>query len=336
MEKNMKGEWRREDSMKNLGKASLGKAALIFLISFVMGVSLTMAGSKGSSGGQFLRIGVGARGPAMGGAFSPIADDATAIYWNPAGMSMMDKRDLSLAYNAYFKDTASQFLGYAHPTENHGTFGTGVSLFGVNNIEKRSATAGDADTPDLGTFNTRDMAIALGWANKVSLMNGLMRYGLSLKYISSNLNTATAKTYAVDLGVIHNLNADGMGLSASLAILNLGGKLKFQDEGDALPLNIKPGLAWRGDLGRAGKLNAVVDTDLLVHDGLAYVEEGLEWWVHPMFALRSGYQFGRGKGAGNGLGVGVGFRIMNVGLDYAFVPYGDLGDTHRISLDFKF
>src|SRR5262245_1106221 len=81
------------------------------------------AASKGTSGAQFLRIGVGARGPGMAGAFSPIADDASSIFWNPAGLARMDKREVQVSYNAYFKDTASQFIAYGHPTAERGTFG---------------------------------------------------------------------------------------------------------------------------------------------------------------------------------------------------------------------
>jgi hypothetical protein len=55
-----------------------------------------------------------------------------------------------------------------------------------------------------------------------------------------------------------------------------------------------------------------------------------------MVALRTGYQFGRNTGAGSGFSVGMGLTFSNLGLDYAFVPYGDLGDTHRISLGYKF
>src|SRR5258708_542635 len=117
--------------------------AMAAMIGVTACAGIAQAGSKGTSGGQFLRIGAGARGPGMGGAFSPVADDATAIYWNPAGLATLEKKEVSLGYNAYFKDTAAQFLGYSHPMSK-GTLGVGASLFGVKNIDKRSITAGDA------------------------------------------------------------------------------------------------------------------------------------------------------------------------------------------------
>lgn len=315
---------------KNWIPAFAGMTVLAFLSMLIAPASLQAAG-KGTSGGQFLRVGAGARGPAMAGAFSPIADDATAIYWNPAGMALIEKREVALSYNAYFQDTASQFLGYAQPTDGRGTFGFGASLFGVQDIEKRSATGGDADIADLGDFNTQDMALALGWANK----RGALHYGLSLKYISSDLETEKAQTAALDVGTIYKMHED-KGLSLSLAVLNLGGELKFAEEGDPLPLNIKPGLAYRMNTENMGSLTAVVDSDILINDNKAYVQPGVEWRAHPMLALRTGFQIGRGEGAGSGFAAGVGFNIMNLGLDYAFVPYGDLGDSHRVSIGLKF
>jgi hypothetical protein len=292
------------------------------------------AAGKGTSGAQFLRIGVGARGPGMAGAIAPIADDATAIYYNPAGMARLERKEVQLGYNAYFKDTAAQFIGYGHPM-NNGVLGLGLSMFGVKDIEKRSATGGDADTADLGNFNTRDMALSIGWAGKRAMGPGRLHLGAAVKYISSDLEVKTAKTGALDMGAIYSFR-ENRGLSLSLAVLNLGGKLKFDKESDPLPLNVKPGLAWKRDFERMGRLTAALDADLLVNDGIAFVQPGLEWWAHPSLALRTGYQFGRDEDAGSGLGAGVGLKIMNLGIDYAFVPYGDLGDTHRISLGMKF
>lgn len=317
-----------EASMKTIGK-------IILAASITVGLAVSAdAASKGQSGGQFLRVGAGARGPAMGGAFSPVADDASAIYWNPAGLSSLEKREVSLAYNAYFKDTAAQFLGYAHPMR-HGTFGLGVSMFGVKDIDKRSATGGDADTADLGQFDTKDIAVSFGWASRMNLGAGRLKWGAAAKYISSDLESKTARTGAVDLGLMYNFREDG-GLTASLAVLNLGGSLKFDKESDPLPLNVKPGVAWKRDVGGMGKLTLALDADLLVNDGIAYVQPGLEWWAHPLLALRTGYQFGRDEDAGSGFGAGIGLRLLPFMMDYAFVPYGDLGDTHRISLGVKF
>jgi hypothetical protein len=311
-----------------------GMTALLIVAATLMCASGAFAAGKGTSGAQFLRIDAGARGAAMSGAISPIVDDATAIYYNPAGLSRMEQREVELAYNAYFKDTSSQFAGYAHPTESHGTFGIGVSMFGVRDIQRRSADTGDTDSAQ-STFNTQDLAVSLGWANKMALGNGRLHYGGALKYVSSNLDVKTARTGAVDMGAAWDMRENG-GLTVSFAVLNLGGKLKFQSESDPLPLNVKPGVAYRMNFQRMGKLTLAMDANMYVHDGAGSVQPGVEWSPVPMFSLRGGYQIGRDTGAGSGVSVGAGFNLMRLKLDYAFVPFGDLGDTHRISLGYKF
>ncbi len=313
------------DIMKRFGSALA--AALV-----VAAAVFPANASTGQSGAQFLRIGAGARGPGMAGAFSAVADDATAIYWNPAGLAQLDKREATLSYNSYFKDTASQFLGYAHPLSK-GTLGIGVSVFGVKNIDKRS-TAGDTDSPDMGSFNTSDMSVSIGYANKMALGSGSMNLGAAAKYIRSDLGTKSAATGAVDLGSLYRFSEDG-GLSLSLSVLNLGGTLKFEEKADQLPLSVKPGVSYQMAFERMGKLTLAMDSELLIHDNRALLEPGLEWWAHRMVAIRGGYQFGRGTGAG-GASVGLGLRLSNLTLDYAFLPYGDLGDTHRLSLGMKF
>jgi len=207
---------------------------------------------------------------------------------------------------------------------------------GVDDIEKRSLTGGDADVPDLGTFDTKDMALSFAWANKMDMFSGGMHYGVGLKFISSDLNTEKAQTIAVDLGLLHNFNQERNGMVASLAVLNLGGELKFKDEGDPLPLNVKPGVAYRMDVGSWGNLTGALDADLLLNDGLAVVKPGLELWIRQMFAVRAGFDIGRDEDAGSGASFGTGLRLYSFGLDYAFVPFDELGDTHRVSIGFKF
>lgn len=308
---------------------------LIIAMTLTATTGLVFAAGKGTSAGQFLRVGVGARGPAMGGAFSPIANDVTALYWNPAGLAQLERKEVGISYNSYFEDTAAQFLGYAHPTAEKGTFGFGLNMFGVQDIEKRSAAGGDADTPDLGEFDTRDMALSIGWANKRDMGRGKINYGAALKYISSDLETEKAATAALDLGMIYHLREDG-GMSLSMALLNAGGELKYDEEGDALPLTVKPGMAYRMNFERMGGLTMAVDADLVTTDGLVVVQPGVEWTPHKVLSLRTGYQIGRDDEAGSGFAAGVGFNLMNLNFDYAFVPYGDLGDSHRVSLGLKF
>ncbi|MFC1522646.1 PorV/PorQ family protein [Elusimicrobiota bacterium] len=312
-------------------KTKLLKGTQIFIALFAS-ASLLHAAGVGTTGGQFLRVGVGARAIGMGSSFSALADDSTAIYWNPAGLSQLEKKEIGVSYNAYFEDTASQFISYAHPYEK-GVCALSLKMLSVTDIEKRSAIGGDADTPNLGTFKTGDLAFSVAHSRKIDVGGKDLRLGLALKYIASDLGPESASTFALDLGSIYHLND---AWQTSFAIQNIGGKLKFVDEGDPLPLRVKPGVAYKKDLANEGKLIGTLDADLLFVDKRYLINPGVEWWPKEMFAVRAGYQLGRDSDAGPGVSAGLGYRVSNVGIDYAFAPYGVLGNTHQISLAFKF
>jgi len=96
------------------------KILLLVFAGLASATSLYAAG-VGTTAAQFLKIGVGARAVAMGGAFSAVADNIDAIYWNPAGLSRLEKREFTASHAEMFESTRLDFLAYAHPT-SQGTF----------------------------------------------------------------------------------------------------------------------------------------------------------------------------------------------------------------------
>lgn len=347
-EEEQKGQSHLMRSPRLLRSLAMTKGlALVTLVTLI--TSSSYASGAGTTGAQFLRIPVGARAAGMANAFSALADDITAVYWNPAGLTQLQMKELSVSYNAYFVDTSAQFIGYGQKL-GPGHLGASLNMLSVKDIEKRSVTGGDANTPDLGTFKTQDMAGSLAYAHQLDLSGHNLSLGAALKYISSDLGdttgvglsygnvTAKADTFALDLGALMPLGQPdsfkGGSLQASLAVLNLGGELKFKDEGDPLPLDIKPGLAWKGKLNNR-PLNAVLDSDILVNDSLTLVNLGFEYWFIEQMAFRTGYQLKEDNPA-PGFALGLGFKHTNLSVDYAFVPFGNLGDTHRVSLGYRF
>lgn len=123
-------------------------------------------------------------------------------------------------------------------------------------------------------------------------------------------------------------------LSAGLVIQNIGTKIKFMSEGDPLPLNIKLGGVYKllkdDTLTLALDVNKPIDNEINLHIGG-------EYWATDMIVLRLGYKTTTvgNLGALSGLSMGLGFKWLRYGIDYAWVPYGDLGNTHRFSLSAK-
>ena len=105
---------------------------------------------------------------------------------------------------------------------------------------------------------------------------------------------------------------------------------------DPLPLTLKAGAAYRL-LGQ--RLVLASDIDWLAQDRRAYLDLGTEYWLDKDLAVRAGYQVGHGAdGLGTlvGFGAGLGIKLRQFTFDYAFVPFGDLGDTHRMTLGLRF
>lgn len=297
----------------------------IFLSAVLMLASAAAhAAGPGTTGASFLKVGVGARELAMGSAASVLTEGAGAANWNPAALAGLKNRSLSASYNLLFIDESQGYLGYAAPLkEGAGVIGAGLNYLTVADIERR---AGDTETPD-SLFDSKNMALALSYA-RPEVKPGL-NLGASLKYISQDLDTQTDRALALDLGSTYKINDV---YTAAFVVQNLGGKIGP----DNLPLIFKGGVA-RTFLD--GKLAAAADLDWLAYDERFYADLGAEYLLSSNFAFRAGYQLGRAQdelGGLTGLGAGLGLKFDRFALDYAYVPFGDLGDTHRMTLGFNF
>ncbi|MDD5260090.1 MAG: PorV/PorQ family protein [bacterium] len=298
----------------------------MLLVMSLISVSAFASSKVGTTGAQFLKVGVGARATAMGGVYTGVADDVSALYWNPGGLGGIKSTEVIYTYNKWFQDITHHFVGGAVPTE-FGVFGLGVTMLGMDDLEKRSG-----DTPDPeGTFKAQDMAIAFAYGTSVT--ENLM-VGGSLKMLSSKIDDESASGMAVDLGALMKTGVQG--LNVGFAVTNLGGEYKFIDEGDPLPMTIKLGAGYKV-LNDALTLAADViypnDNDIMFGGGVEYA---LKFGTGGALALRTGYKTGVDSGGMSGLGAGIGISYQMFGFDFAWAPYGDLGDAIRGSLSLKF
>lgn len=279
-------------------------------------------GDKGTSGAQFLKLGAGARAAGMGEAYSALAEDADALYWNPAALTNVAGRSVTFSHSALFGELGYDFLGYAQPLGG-GTMGVGVQYLSAGKV---------METDDLGfetggTMRPRDMAVSLGYAHNI----GGTALGLSVKYIDSRLD-ASASAFAADIGAQVSLSPR---LKLAFAAQNLGGKLKFDEKSDPLPMNFKLGSSWKlgGTWLSSLDVNFPRDNKPFAGLGVEYRLRSGEW----AFSGRTGYNTraaGDISGAGLSVGGGAGFRSTR--LDYAFTPFGAIGAVHMISLAASF
>lgn len=282
------------------------------------------AGGVGTTGAQFLKIGLGARPVAMGGVYAGIADDVNAIYWNPAGLAQVSGKELTAQHIVWFQEISYEYVGYAHNCGKLGTAGVMVNYLSMDDLEKRT---GDTDTPD-GTFKASDLAISLAFGRK---LNDKLSLGASFKYLSQKIDTSDASGIAVDLGGLYKLSDK---LSLGLAVQNLGTKMKFESEADPLPLNIKIGAGYKlNNLTLGVDVNYPTDNDINFALGAEYALKlgGIS------LPLRVGYNTKNVSDLDSlaGLGAGLGIGVSKFAFDFAWVPYGDLGQTYRVALKVK-
>ncbi|MEW6618799.1 MAG: PorV/PorQ family protein [bacterium] len=266
---------------------------------------------------DFLKLGVGARASAMGEAFCGVADGVESIYFNPAGLAYLTKKEVWAMYGDKREDTSRTFLGYAQPIEEwegDGVMGISIIHQDLGKIETRNK----ANAPT-GDISPSEFALILSYS-KLYYEN--VSLGGSLKYIQRNLKEMKGKGFGIDFGVLCKTQIPNLTLGA--CIENLGSKIK----GDELPLNLRTGLAYQP------MNNLLLSLDLNKHfyNSKLAINAGIEY-TYNILAIRLGYLDKGRKVDGLTYGFGINYKVYQ--LDFANVSSGEMDgaeDMNRISL----
>lgn len=291
------------------------------------------ASGPGTTAAPFLKAAMSPRAVAVGGAYSAMADDSGAVFVNPAGLAQFSQREAALDFSTYLQDARMGNLSYAGEVRGN-RFGLGVTFMTVGGIERRGLADRVGIVPEAGTFGASDMAVTLCYARKdfsPELLPNLDG-GLSAKFIRSSIDDKNAVALAVDAGAIYRASAK---IKFSLALQNLGTKMKFVDEADPLPLNVRAGGAYAV----SERLKLAAELAGWLQDEKFYPSLGAEYWFRDALALRGGYKFGydtANLGPEVGLSLGFGVKVKGLGVDYSFLPFGDLGSVHRFGIWMQF
>ncbi|OIO03316.1 hypothetical protein COY52_10925 [Candidatus Desantisbacteria bacterium CG_4_10_14_0_8_um_filter_48_22] len=303
---------------------------------------------KGTAGLQFLKMEAGARPVAMGSAFVAAADDINASYWNPAGLIEIDNKQVTFMHNVWVEGISAEYLAYAQPVERIKTvkiadgkgnirsedrkekilaFGANFTYTGYGSIPKTLETAGGLYGGQDGTFTATDYAIGISAASKL-LTSGSI--GLTVKMVSSTIGDYSAFGAALDFGIIYTINDY---LKAGFMLQNFGTTFRYLADGANVmfPSNIKAGVACKILNTKEHALMCLFDVNAMT-DNVTSVNAGVEYTFNNMISARVGYKGSEPAG----ITFGGGAQFLNYLVDYAFVPFGDLGTTHRISITAKF
>jgi long-subunit fatty acid transport protein len=345
----------------------------IGLLALVMMTAVAIAAQPeysnvGRAGLTFLKIAPGARPAAMGGAFTAVSDDASAVFYNPAGMVRVKKVDFMFSHTNWISDINHEYVGVVVPGGLMGTFG--VSATFVNMGEIQTTRIDDPTTvmredrgEGLPTYSCNDLALGLSYAYRFT---DKFSAGLTAKYAREKISDMSAGGLSFDIGTYYMTGFKT--LRIGMAIVNFGNDIQFsgkdlqQDIKDtamasnftgtnyemtttpfAQPLQFKLGLAY--DFTLPANMT-VTTTGELVHpnDGSEKLLIGMEYGWSKMVYLRAGYKYDpdaydKKTGMENfsaGLGLSRNFGTAKISVDYAFTNLGYLDNTHRLSLGLGF
>ena len=287
--------------------------------------------AAGTTSADFLNLPVGARASAMGGAYSAISEDASAIYWNPAGLVQIPKLSAIFMSAKYVQDISYQYAAYAHRLSYDSVLAASVFMTNIGSIDKYSL-----DGANIGTFSPRDQVFTLSYSRAILEFSDKdmdVSIGVSAKYIKSQI-VESAHAYAGDLGIM-TYNFTNIPYRLGVTMTNLGSGMRYDVDSSPLPLTFK----------LAGAINPfrnmLFSTDVVFpKQNSPNVLLGTELSTEPneltRLSVRAGLNTQRLKDGLGGFTMGVGATLHFFTLDYAFVPMGELGSTHKISITFDF
>jgi hypothetical protein len=278
----------------------------------------------------FLKIPVSARAAGMGGAFTAISNDATATYWNPAGLVDMTRTQISINQTWWPADIA---LAYAAAAFNlpfvPGTFGVSARALSLDPQVERTIFQPDGTGQ---TFDAGDMSFGVSYSK---FFTDKFSSGGTVHFIHSGLAEKSVNTFALDFGLVYRIGLWGMRLG--MMIQSLGAKVNYDDRESKLPTLFKVGMAATPYQAGVNSLQGVVEFSH-PSDNQERVNLGAEYGFNQFFFLRGGYNFNSDS---EGLAAGFGLRIdtsqtSDLLFDYSWVEMGYLGDVHRVSLAFSY
>lgn len=312
-------------------KSFLKLKYILLLTVCILPVSVCCYSSEGTTAANFLKFSYSSRQAAVAGAYSAIGNDSYAIFSNPAGITSAKDKEIGVGFTTYLENSKLGILSYKTKLKD-ADVGFGFAGFNIDSIERRTVDSVGI-VPSEGSFDSTDMEFIFSYAKKDFIPDIIenLSAGASVKFINSKIDDSSAQSIAVDFGLLyHYMN----NINISFALLNLGTKMKYDSESDNIPLSIKTGFSYS-----LSKANIVAEIEQFVHDEKFYPSIGAEYFVGDSFVLRSGYKFGYDTSKlGSMVGFACGFGIIakDVSFNYAYVPFGELGNINRFDIQFGF
>lgn len=298
---------------------------MVLIVLLIMLGRITVAQTNaGQTAGNFLNIGVGARAAGMGGAFTAVAEGATATYWNPAGLIDVTKGAIEFSHFEWYQDITVEHLSFAYNINDNsaiGIFATYINYGLINGYDINGQSTDQLNASD--------------WVGGVSLSFKLadnFSIGLNGKFINQTLDNTNGNAMAADFGF--KFTADRLSIAGYLG--NFGTDMDFNGYKEKLPTGGRIGIALRP---YGNKILTAVEVEKQF-DGNLIMRQGVEYTFKEQYFIRTGFNYipDAQNSIGSGLTFGAGVDLNIAEINYSFTPSENYSseEIHRISLAFKF
>ncbi len=322
--------------MKHIINISL---TLLLAYSISYGQLLPVLGGQraGISTAQFLKIGVGGRASALGESFVAMANDASALYWNPAGLVQFNEHQVFFSHTDWVVDIKHQFAGAVYKLSDVSAVGVSFTTLHMDDMKVTT------ETFPLGTgeyFSYGDIAVGLSYAHKFTEQ---FSFGATVKYMHETLDKIYMNGFMVDLGTYY---WTGLGTSRfAVAVSNFGNQISpkgevYQIDGTKVsefqafspPTMFRIGFAVEPIMTD----NHILTTSIQLNhpnDNSENVGFGVEYSFKNLFFVRGGYKLNvNEQNFTFGVGVNAPISFAKTSFDYAYANFNRLGSTHRFSI----
>lgn len=291
----------------------------------------------GTAAAQFLKIGVGARAAGMGESFVAVSNDASALYWNPAGITQSTGNEIIVSHTSWLVDIRHQFVGaVVHLSPDDAV---GVSLTSVH-MDDMPVTTELQPQGNGDFFRFGDLAVGVTYGRK---MTPQFSFGGTVRYFVETLDVLTMRGLVLDFGTYYWMGLGSARFSAvvsqfgnqvspsgSLTLLNGQAVDRFQEFSP--PTTFRFGFAFEPLLEEYQSITTAVQLNH-PNDNSENLAFGVEYqWMKTLYA-RGGYKLNVDEQSFSlGGGVVTSIDFVGVNLDYSYTAFGRLGGVHRISM----
>ncbi len=288
----------------------------------------------GTSGSEFMLFDTSARGIAMGGAYSAATNDASSLYWNPAGLSQVPRFSATFLHAQYLAGITYNAASVARRVNDSSVLALGVRYLDVGAISRT-----DINGQTRGEFHPRSYLVEAGWGQSIYDLSDSevdVAMGVTVKYLRTDM-VEKASAYGGDFGVHSRFYGTSQTYDISMALQNLGIGQKFDKVRDTLPARLRFGGGVRPSKPLLLTLEAIMPINNAPH-GAAGMEYTLEVQKNISGAIRAGLNSMTydSLGLSSIISFGLGLKASDLSFDYAIAPAGSLGgQLHRVSISYN-